>query len=362
MPRRSRPACPAATVQLIYRTSHAGRRAARFRPAHRRDRLHGQPSAGLKLKAAADAAGKPIYLELSAVNPVVVLPGALAERGRRARRRVRRQQLDRHRPVLHQPESRSAVGSGKRRERFVAGVRAKFRRGSPDAAALGRRRCARWARVSPRCRRPAASLVTGGAPAPRRATVTATRCCVFRADAFLAAPLTLQTEAFGNAALFVVARDAAQLETVVRCLEGSLTGGFYTDTRGSDDALYDRARAAAAHARGTPAQRQDADRRRRQPGDEPRRPVSRRPAIPASPRSASRRRCGASRCCSATTTCARPPARRPARPAAPRSRLPPGRRGVAPRPAPRGPGPPVNAGRTTSSPRLSTSPRPAGSR
>ena len=35
----------------------------------------------MKLKAAADTAGKPIYLELSSVNPVVMLPGALAERG-----------------------------------------------------------------------------------------------------------------------------------------------------------------------------------------------------------------------------------------------------------------------------------------
>ena len=32
-------------------------------------------------RAAADAAGKPIYLELSSINPVVILPGALAERG-----------------------------------------------------------------------------------------------------------------------------------------------------------------------------------------------------------------------------------------------------------------------------------------
>src|SRR6185436_7526491 len=37
--------------------------------------------AGLKLKQAADAAGKPIYLELSSINPVVILPGALKERG-----------------------------------------------------------------------------------------------------------------------------------------------------------------------------------------------------------------------------------------------------------------------------------------
>ena len=32
-------------------------------------------------KRAADAAGKPIYLELSSINPVVILPGALSERG-----------------------------------------------------------------------------------------------------------------------------------------------------------------------------------------------------------------------------------------------------------------------------------------
>ena len=36
--------------------------------------------AGLQLKAAADRAGKPIYLEMSSVNPVFVLPGALKER------------------------------------------------------------------------------------------------------------------------------------------------------------------------------------------------------------------------------------------------------------------------------------------
>ena len=72
----------------------------------------------------------------------------------------------------------------------------------------------------------------------RRATASATRCCASRGDAFLAAPEKLQTEAFGNAALFVVARDAGQLAALVETLEGSLTGGFYTDTRGSDDALY----------------------------------------------------------------------------------------------------------------------------
>src|SRR5690606_2697038 len=40
----------------------------------------GSRTGGLRLKEAADKAGKPIYLEMSSINPVVVLPGALEER------------------------------------------------------------------------------------------------------------------------------------------------------------------------------------------------------------------------------------------------------------------------------------------
>src|SRR5690606_4244185 len=71
---------PAGTVQLIYRTSHED--GARLVADHRLGATGytGSRSAGLTLKKAADAAGKPIYLELSSVNPVVILPGALRER------------------------------------------------------------------------------------------------------------------------------------------------------------------------------------------------------------------------------------------------------------------------------------------
>jgi NADP-dependent aldehyde dehydrogenase len=81
-------------------------------------------------------------------------------------------------------------------------------------------------------------LVTGG----QAVTAPGYRFCntLLRVsgDEFLAAPEKLQTEAFGNAALFVVVRDAAQMAALLAHLEGNLTGGFYTDTRGSDDALY----------------------------------------------------------------------------------------------------------------------------
>jgi NADP-dependent aldehyde dehydrogenase len=69
------------TVQLIYRTSHADGARAVADPRTGATGYTGSRGAGLTLKRAADAAGKPIYLELSSVNPVLILPGAIAERG-----------------------------------------------------------------------------------------------------------------------------------------------------------------------------------------------------------------------------------------------------------------------------------------
>ena len=59
-----------------------------------------------------------------------------------------------------------------------------------------------------------------------------------RGETFLAAPEKLQTEAFGNASLLVIVRDAVQLAEVLEHLEGNLTGCIYSDTKGSDDELY----------------------------------------------------------------------------------------------------------------------------
>ncbi|HUR60593.1 MAG TPA: hypothetical protein VM029_22925, partial [Opitutaceae bacterium] len=57
-------------------------------------------------------------------------------------------------------------------------------------------------------------------------------------EQFLTAPEKLQTEAFGNAALFVIVRDVAQARELLAHLEGNLTGCIYSDTRGADDATY----------------------------------------------------------------------------------------------------------------------------
>jgi len=69
---------PPATVQMLY---HLAPEDGLKLAADRRlgaIGFTGSRAAGLKLKAAADAVGKPVYLEMSSLNPVVILPGALA--------------------------------------------------------------------------------------------------------------------------------------------------------------------------------------------------------------------------------------------------------------------------------------------
>ncbi len=82
---------PPGFVQVLYRIEHAdGERLV----SHRLIGATGYTGAretGLVLKAAADRVGKPIYLELSSINPVVVLPGVLRERPRRDGGRIFRQ-------------------------------------------------------------------------------------------------------------------------------------------------------------------------------------------------------------------------------------------------------------------------------
>ena len=81
-------------------------------------------------------------------------------------------------------------------------------------------------------------MITGG----KAATTSGYRFAntLLQADgaAFLAHPEQLQTEAFGNAALVVIADDVSQAIAILDHLEGNLTGTIYSDTRGSDDALY----------------------------------------------------------------------------------------------------------------------------
>ena len=230
---------PPGTVQLLYRTSHEDGERLVSDPRTGATGYTGSRSAGLKLKAAADAAGQAdLPGAVSAVNPVLILPGALAERGTALVDEFVASSLMGTGQFCTNP-SLVLLVAGEATEQFVAGVRAALRRCGARAAPLLRRPALAGRErldAADGRREPGHGRSTPATPGYRFGN-TLLRVS---GDAFLAAPEKLQTEAFGNAALFVVARDAAQLAALVETLEGSLTGGFYTDTRGSDDALYAR--------------------------------------------------------------------------------------------------------------------------
>jgi NADP-dependent aldehyde dehydrogenase len=228
---------PPGTVQLLYRTSHEDGERLVADPRTGATGYTGSRSAGLKLKAAADAAGKPIYLELSAVNPVLILPGALAERAAAVVDEFVTSSLMGTGQFCTNP-SLVLLVAGEATEAFVAAVRARFDAAQP-APLLSSGVARSLAESVATLQSAGASLVTGGSKA-----TPGYRYCntLLRAggDAFLKQAERLQTEAFGNAALIVVAKDADELAAIVETLEGSLTGCFYTDTKGEDDALYAR--------------------------------------------------------------------------------------------------------------------------
>jgi len=229
---------PAATVQLIYRTSHADGERLVSDSRVGATGYTGSRGAGLKLKAAADQAGKPIYLELSSVNPVVITPGALQER------------CD---EIVGEFLTSVLMGAGQfctnpglvvlLRERvsdeFIAAVKEKFQQ-SAAGTLLSPAVASSLSTSIEKLTRFGAELLTGGGEPEQDRCAYANTLMKVSGSEFLANPEGFQTEAFGNASLIVVANDAHQLCRVIGSLEGNLTGCIYSAKDGSEEELCGR--------------------------------------------------------------------------------------------------------------------------
>ncbi|MEW4488465.1 aldehyde dehydrogenase (NADP(+)) [Thalassoglobus sp. JC818] len=229
---------PKGFVQLVYRTSHED--GARLVADKRLGATGytGARHAGLFLKEAADKGGNPIYLELSSINPVFILPNALSER------------LD---DLVEQFVGSCLMGTGQfctnpglvvlragdQAEQFISAVAKKFEE-APAGTLLGEgvEQSLRAGIVA--IQRTGAHIVTGNKP------VDESRCCfantLLRSTGkqFLEDPAGHQEEAFGNSSLLVVCDSDEEVIAVAEQLEGNLTGCIYSETNGADDALYDR--------------------------------------------------------------------------------------------------------------------------
>jgi NADP-dependent aldehyde dehydrogenase len=227
---------PPATVQLLYHLEpESGLRLV----ADRRigaTAFTGSRSGGLKLKAAADAAGKLIYLELSSINPVVLLPGALAERGPKIAEEFAGSCLLGGGQFCTNPGFVILFGNANA-EAFIRDARGRFEAATPPpllSSGVARSLAENVAAL----RAAGAQLVTGGTPLPPPGFRYANTLLRVTGEAFLREAQKLQTEVFGSAALLVIVKDGSEGAAVIDSLLGNLTGSVYSDSRGADEALY----------------------------------------------------------------------------------------------------------------------------
>jgi NADP-dependent aldehyde dehydrogenase len=228
----------ASSVQLLYRTSHADGARAVSDARTGATGYTGSRGAGLTLKAAADAAGKPIYLELSSVNPVMILPGAIAERGEELAGELVGSSLMGTGQFCTSP-SLVVLLESEQTDRFLDTVRQRLE-ATPPTPLLSRAVARSLGASVAELRRAGAQVVTGGSAIEGPGFRHANTLLRVSGEQFRAEPHALQTEAFGNVSLAVVVRDADEALDVLAQLEGNLTGCIYSDTRGADDALYAR--------------------------------------------------------------------------------------------------------------------------
>ena len=229
---------PPATVQLIYRLSHSDGERLVADPRNGATGYTGSRSAGLKLKAAADKVGKPIYLELSSVNPVFILPGAVSERGNEIADELAASGLMGTGQFCTSPGI-AVLMAGEQTDGFLDRLQQQYQ-SAPAGILLSKSVQENLvASIHVLEQEGAQKLAAGTATAPSGYSCPNTLLKLTGSD-YLQASETFQTEAFGNCSLVIVADNEEQAAKIVSSFEGNLTGCIYSDSQGADDGAYDR--------------------------------------------------------------------------------------------------------------------------
>jgi alpha-ketoglutaric semialdehyde dehydrogenase len=227
---------PMASVQMLYHIANEDGLRLVADPRVGASSFTGSRGGGLRLKEAADKAGRPIYLEMSSLNPIVILPGAIRERSEQ---------------LATELADSALAASGQ----FCTSPNIVFAIGEKDAEDLADRLEAIYAIRTPSVLlshgglqgldQNVQALIKAGAKVRVGATPHEGPDCRYNntllqvsGSVFLASGEALQIEAFGNAFLLVTVKDIAELKSALASLEGNLTGCIYSSTTGTDDAIY----------------------------------------------------------------------------------------------------------------------------
>ena len=225
---------PRAMVQLIYRLRHED--GAAF-AGHRKlgaIGFTGGRRGGLSLKGPADAAGIPIYLEMSSVNPVFVLPGALESRGDEIAGEFFGSCTLGVGQFCTNP-GLVIVPTGPEGDAFVDTAKRLFAEGGPGILLNAPGHIADAVATLERA---GAEIVVGGSTIEGGGFSFANTLLTAPASTFIADPASLQTEAFGPVSLIIRADGIENMAAIAAALDGNLTGSIYSDPDRSDEEDY----------------------------------------------------------------------------------------------------------------------------
>jgi NADP-dependent aldehyde dehydrogenase len=226
---------PTATVQLLHGLDPTDGLRLVADPRVGATGFTGSQRAGEQLFRAASAAGRVIWVEMGSVNPVVLLPGSLAERGTSIADELTASVTGSAGQFCTKPGVVFLVGDSAGRA-FTTAVAGRFAAIGPQVL-LGAAGCDRLVASiggleAAGARRLAGTVVASG-PASHVPVLLEVA-----GREFLARPEAFLVEAFGNATLLVVCDSLEELTQAVECVHGSLGASLYAAKDGRDDGAF----------------------------------------------------------------------------------------------------------------------------
>jgi len=197
----------------------------------------GGQEAGKRLFAAAAAAGRVIWVEMGSINPVVLLPGAVAERGEEIAGELTASvtgsagQFCTKPGVVFLVEDDAAAS-------FIHTLADRFNAIGAQVL-LGPVGRERLVTAIAALRLAGATIVAGGGAGDGPCSHSPTLLEVQAAE-LVARPQALLIEAFGNATVLVRCGSIDELAEAVACVQGSLAASLYAARDGRDDATFSR--------------------------------------------------------------------------------------------------------------------------
>lgn len=229
---------PAGTIQMLYAMDNKD--GLRMAKDERLGALAftGSRPAGLKLKAAADEVGTPAYVELSSINPVVILPGALSQRLEEIVQETVTSALMGGGQFCTNPGLILTV-AGASSEQFAESLVQHYADTAPSTL-LSQQGLESLENSISTLQNAGATLAVGGRRAEGAGFRYHNTLLRVSGSEFLKSSSALQTEAFGNCTLLVACHDISEMLSTLESLEPSLTGCIYSAEDGSEDDVYER--------------------------------------------------------------------------------------------------------------------------